>query len=435
MATVGLAIFLTVTDQTMVNVALPSMGEEMGIDPSQSVWIVNAYQLAIMLPLLPLASAGEIVGYKRIYSIGLALFTLASLGCALSNSLPLLTFMRVVQGLGAAGVMSVNMALVRHIHPIHRLGYGIGVNAVIIAVSAAIGPAIASAILSVLPWPWLFAVKVPIGIASVVIGEWAMPETARASHKFDAISAILVALTFGMLIAFIDGLSHLESPWLAAGELVLTLVTGFVLCRREMRMASPLLPVDLLRIPMFALSVGASMCAFMAQTLSFIAVPFHLAAMGYSAAETGILMTPLPLATALIAAFSGRLSDRYPAGLLGLIGLILFSLGLISLALLPEHPVAIDVAWRMALAGAGFGFYQSPNNRAIQAAAPRSRSGGASGMQAMARLLGQTVGAGLTALVFAHFLDGAHAAIWLAALFSLLGAFVSAARLKDLSPS
>lgn len=430
MATVGLAIFLTVTDQTMVNVALPTMGAEMGIDPSQSVWIVNAYQLAIMLPLLPLASAGEIVGYKRIYSIGLALFTLASLGCALSSSLPVLIVMRVVQGVGAAGVMSVNMALVRHIHPIHRLGYGIGVNAVIIAVSAAIGPAIASAILAVLSWPWLFAVKVPIGIASVVIGHWAMPESARASRKFDVLSALLSALAFGMVIAFIDGLARPDAL-LSAAQFVAAAVFGTVLYRREMRRPSPLLPVDLLRIPMFALSVGASMCAFMAQTLSFIAIPFHLEASGYSAAETGLLMTPLPLATALIAVFSGRLSDRYPAGLLGLIGLILFALGLISLALVSTHTSGIDIAWRMALAGAGFGFYQSPNNRAIQAAAPRARSGGASGMQAMARLLGQTVGAGLAALVFAHFLDGATTAIWLASLFSLLGAFVSAARLRE----
>jgi DHA2 family multidrug resistance protein-like MFS transporter len=432
MITVGLAIFLTVTDQTTVNIALPTMGADLGVDASSSVWIVNAYQVAIMLPLLPLASAGEIIGYKRIYMAGIALFTLASLGCALAPSLLTLTLMRVLQGLGAAGVMSVNMALVRYIHPINRLGYGIGVNAVVIAVSAAIGPTIASFVLAVAPWPWLFAVKVPFGILAVIIGYAALPEAPRASHTFDGISAALSAVTFGSLIGVIDALSRPVSWAVVLAAAALTIAAGIVLCRRELKITPPLLPVDLLRIPMFALSVGASSCSFVAQSLSFIALPFHLQDLGYSAVDTGLLMTPLPIGTAVLAAFSGKLSDRYPAGLLGLVGLILFALGLSALALLSEATTTIDIAWRMALAGAGFGLYQSPNNRTIQASAPRSRSGGASGMQAMARLLGQTVGAGLTGLVFASVMDGDTAALWLAVAFSLLGATVSAIRLTDL---
>ena len=134
----------------------------------------------------------------------------------------------------------------------------------------------------------------------------------------------------------------------------------------------------------------------------------------------------------MFAPISGRLSDRYPAGLLGLLGLAAFAAGLAALAILSDRTSMADVAWRMALAGAGFGLYQSPNNRTIQASAPRTRSGGASGMQAMARLLGQTVGAGLTALIFARLVQGAIAAVWFAAGFALLGASVSALRLTDL---
>lgn len=432
MVTVGLAIFMTVIDQTIVNVALPTMSAELHVDASSSVWIVNAYQVAILLALLPLASAGDIIGYKRVYVWGLILFTAASLGCALSPSLFVLTLMRVAQGLGAAGVMSVNMALVRFIHPVHRLGHGIGINAVLIAVSAAVGPTIASFILAFASWPWLFAVKVPIGVAAVIIGYSALPESPRASHAFDSTSAILSATAFGALIAFIDALSRPVPAMVLAGELGFMLAAGVVLCRRQVRMPSPLLPIDLLRIPMFALSVGASLCSFLAQTLAFIALPFHLEAIGYSAVDTGLLMTPLPLATAVLAAMSGKLSDRYPAGLLGLLGLGAFAAGLAALALVSTGTSAADIAWRMALAGAGFGLYQSPNNRTIQASAPRHRSGGASGMQAMARLVGQTVGAGLAALVFARFMDRGLGALWLAVVFSLAGAGVSAVRLKDL---
>ena len=430
--TIGLAIFITVIDQTIVNVALPTIGADMKIDASSSVWIVNAYQMAIMLSLLPLSSAGDILGYKRVYLAGLLLFGIASLGCALSSSLLILTTMRVVQGLGAAGVMSVNMALVRFIHPINRLGHGIGINAVIIAVSAAAGPTIASSILAIAPWPWLFAINVPIAAAAVLIGMSTLPETPRAHHPFDVVSAILSAITFGALIVFLEAFSRPTPPALLVGELALTLVSGFVLFRRQMQMPLPLLPVDLLRIPMFTLSISTSTCSFVAQTLALIALPFHLQAIGYSVVDTGLLITPWPLATAVFAPISGKLSDRYPAGLLGLIGLAMFAAGLIGLATLTARTGMADVAWRMALAGAGFGLYQSPNNRTMQASAPRARSGGASGMQAMARLLGQTVGAAITALVLARFVPGAEAAVWFAALFAAIGAGVSALRLTDL---
>ena len=431
-ATVALAIFLTVIDQTIVNVALPTIAADLNVDASSSVWIVNAYQVAIMLSLLPLSAVGDIFGYKRVYLAGLLLFGIASLGCALAPSLLVLTLMRVVQGLGAAGVMSVNMALVRFIHPINRLGHGIGINAVIIAVSAAAGPTIASSILAFAPWPWLFAIKVPLAAVAVAIGIYALPETPRATHPFDVVSAILSTITFGTLIAFLDAFSRPTPLALIAAELALTLASGFVLYRRQLRMPVPLLPVDLLRIPMFTLSVSTSFFSFLAQTLAFIALPFHLQAIGYSVVDIGLLMTPWPLATAVFAPISGKLSDRYPAGLLGLLGLAVFSVGLAALAILSSRTSMADVAWRMAVAGAGFGLYQSPNNRTIQASAPRTRSGGASGMQAMARLLGQTVGAALTALIFARFMLGGIAAVWFAAGFALLGAMVSALRLTDL---
>jgi DHA2 family multidrug resistance protein-like MFS transporter len=433
---IALAMCMTVIDSSIANVALPTIANNFHAPAASTVWIVNAYQVAIMLSLLPLSSAGDIIGYKRVYIAGLALFTTASLACALSPSLGALTAARVVQGFGAAGVMSVNMALVRFVYPINRLGLGIGINAVIIAVAAAAGPTIASSILAVASWPWLFAVNVPIGLAAIIMGLRSLPATPRASHPFDIVSALLSALTFGSLIAFIDGLGDPEPAWFLAGTLALTLGAGFVLCRRQIRMPSPLLPVDLLRIPMFSLSVGTSSCSFAAQTLAMIALPFHLQDVGYSAVDTGLLMTPWPLATAIVAPISGKLSDRHHAGLLGLLGLLLFGAGLAALALISAQTGFADVAWRMALAGAGFGLYQSPNNRLMQISAPRARSGGASGMQGMARLLGQTIGAALTAVLFARLTHaGPVVAIWLGAGFAVLGSLVSVTRLSDLADS
>ncbi|MDE2476710.1 MAG: MFS transporter [Alphaproteobacteria bacterium] len=428
--TICLAIFMTVIDQTIVNVALPTIGADLGVRPSSSVWIVNAYQMAIMLLLLPLASIGDILGYKRVYIAGLGLFGAASLGCALSGSLTVLTVMRVLQGVGASGVMSVNMALVRLIHPMNRLGHGIGINAFTIAVSAAAGPTIAAAILSIAPWQWLFAVNVPVVIAAVAIGISALPESPRASHSFDVSSAVLSGVTFGMLVAFLEGLSEPDGASLRVGEFALMVVAAILLAQRQIRKPSPLLPLDLLRIPMFALSVATSSCSFIAQTLAYIAIPFHLHDIGYSAVEIGLLMTPWPIGTAILAPISGRLADRFPAGLLGLIGLLAFAAGLAAMAALDTTGNIANVVWRMALAGAGFGLFQSPNNRTIQASAPRHRSGGASGTQAMARLLGQTLGAALAALIMARM--PAVSAVWFAAGFAVLAACISAVRLTDL---
>jgi len=431
--TTAIAVFLTVVGASVANVALPTIAADLGVEPSAAVWIVNAYQVAILISLLPLASLGDIIGYRRVYLSGLVLFTAASLACALSPSLIALVIARIAQGIGAAGVMSVNQALVRFIHPSHRLGYGIGITAVVIAVSAAAGPAIASAILAVLTWPWLFALGVPIGAIALFVGLRALPVTPRASHKFDLVSTIMSAIAFGAFVALIDSAGREGSPLLIAAELGIIAVSGILLWRRQASLTAPLLPIDLLRIPVFALSIAVCASSFAAQMLALVVLPFQLTAAGYSAVEIGLLMIPWPLATALAAPVSGSLSDRYPAGLLGFFGLMMFAGGLAALALLPAQAAPFAIVWPMALAGAGFGLYQSPNNRTIQGSAPRARSGAASGMASMARLLGQTVGAALAALLFGRLAtDAAQAALWLGAAFAALGAVVSAVRLSDL---
>ncbi len=435
-ATVALGITMSVLDSAIANVALPTIARDLHTDAAFSIWVVNGYQLAITISLLPLSSLGDIIGYRRIYIAGLALFTAASLACALSQTLTALALARVLQGFGAAGIMSVNTALIRFIYPQSQLGRGIGINTVMVAISAAAGPTIAGGILSVASWPWLFAVNVPIGIVAVAIAARALPKTPLGKHGFDFAGALLSAGTFGFLIGGIDAGGHGEAGKLVAVELTLAIACGYFLVRRELSRPAPLFPVDLLGIPIFALSVGTSICSFAAQMLAFVALPFHLQQeFGYSAVQTGLLITPWPLAIAFAAPVAGRLADRHPAGLLGAIGLLIFACGLVALALLPQHPQLVDVAWRMAVCGLGFGFFQTPNNRALIGSAPRHRSGGASGMLGTARLLGQTMGAALVALLFGRI--GAHAtayALYIATGFALAAAAVSSLRLLQNAP-
>ena len=204
---------------------------------------------------------------------------------------------------------------------------------------------------------------------------------------------MLNALTFGLLITAISGFACGQSLTLIFSEIAALLTIGAVFVRRQLRREFPLLPVDLLRIPIFALSMGTSICSFAAQMLAMVSLPFFLqSALGRDEVATGLLLTPWPLAIVVMAPIAGRLVERVHAGLLGCIGLAVFALGLFSLALLPADPSNGDIIWRMVLCGAGFGLFQSPNNHTIISAAPRNRSGGASGMLGTARLLGQTRG-------------------------------------------
>ncbi|MEJ0003629.1 MAG: MFS transporter [Pararobbsia sp.] len=397
----ALGTILAVLDGAIANVALPTIARELHADPATSIWVVNAYQMVIVIALLPLASMAERVGYRRVYLGGLAIFTVASLACALSHTLLMLTAARVVQGFGAAGLMSVNIAVLRSIFPTRLLSRGVAINASIVAVSSAAGPTLASAILSITTWNWLFAVNVPIGIVALLVGLRAMPSNELHSRPYDYLSALLNALTFGLAILAVDGLGHPGGRLWVAGEFAGAVIIGIVFVRRQLSQAAPLLPVDLLRIPMFAMAIGTSVCAFTSQMLAFVSLPFYLQdALGRSQVETGLLMTPWPLTIVVVAPIAGRLVDRVPAGMLGGVGLFSFALGLILLALLPAHPSALDIVWRMAICGFGYGIFQTPNNHAILSSAPRARTGGASGMLGAARLTGQTLGAAFVALIF-----------------------------------
>ena len=430
--TIALGIAMSVIDGAIANVALPTIASDLNASPAFSIWIVNGYQLAITISLLPLASLGEIVGYRRVYLPGLLLFTLASLFCALAHTLLLLTVARIVQGFGAAGIMSVNAALVRFTYPRAQLGRGIGLNALVVAISAAVGPTIAASILAIGSWPYLFAVNIPIGIVALAVGWRCLPHTKLGRHAFDWQSAGLSAVTFGVGIAAIDSAGHGEPVVNYLSEFAVAAIAALLLLYRETHITSPLLPIDLLRIPVFALSIATSIASFCAQMLAFVAIPFYLQGrFGYSAVHIGLLITPWPLAVAFAAPLAGRLVEHYPAGLLGGIGLLLFALGLGALALLPASASSFDVIWRMALAGAGFGLFQTPNNRTMIAAAPRERSGGASGMLGTARLLGQTIGAALVALFLGRYpAEGTRISLFAGAGFALCGAALSMLRLS-----
>ncbi|MDR1968351.1 MAG: MFS transporter [Burkholderiaceae bacterium] len=441
MLVILLGVFVSALDVSIVPLALPDIARQFQAPAAQSIWVVNAYQLATLAMLLPLAALGDRIGYRRVYLTGMALFTLASFGAILAPSLPLLTAARVLQGLGAAGVMSVNAALVRLTYPASQLGRGMAINSAMVAIASVSGPSLAALILSVARWPWLFSLHLPVGLLVLALGRRALP-THTASSAAAVPPLLDVALNIAVFSLIFVGANALgvrqggapagHAPaWalLAAGVLL-----GAIYIRRQLPLAAPMFPVDLLRIPVFALSMGTSLGAFSAQMLAFITLPFLLfGSLGRSHGEAGLLLSAWPVATVVMTPLVGRLIGRYPDGLLGSLGLLLLACGLASLALLPVNASNPDIVWRLALCGVGFALNQSPNNHTIITSAPPQRSGAASGMLGTARLTGQTLGAVMLAAIFSfwnpHQHQGPTAALWIAAACAAIGAVLSSLRL------
>ncbi|MBO9198604.1 MFS transporter [Rhizobium sp. 16-449-1b] len=431
MVAILLSIALAVLDTAIANTALPSIAEALDTGPAASVWIINAYQLAAVATLLPLAALGGVIGHRRVYIAGLLLFTIASAACSLSGSLSELTISRVLQGLGASAIMSGNTALIAAIYPAKTLARGFGMNALVVGIAFAVGPTVASVVLSLGPWPWLFAINIPIGIVALAFAFATLPSSERPTYRFDIWAAALTTIAFAALILGLSDAAQ-GTAWVrATAALAVFAITATVLIRYEAGSPAPMLPVDLLKRPMFALSALTAFCAFAAQGLAFVSLPFFLQhSLGLSEITTGFIMTPWSAVVAVMAPIAGRLCERFASGLLGAIGLAVMSGGLALLAAAPANGNLMLIELCMVICGAGFGFFQSPNQKALMSSAPRNRSGGASGVVATARLIGQAVGAALVALCFGVAGDqGPTVALVLGSVFAGVGCIASASRL------
>ncbi|WP_321793674.1 MFS transporter [Caballeronia sp. J97] len=436
-----LGSFLGNLDSSIANVALPTIAHDMSRTAAQTVWVVTAYQLAVAVSVLPFAALGEMIGFKRVFLGGVALFTAASLACAAAPSLALLVAARAVQGIGGACMSTIVPALLRQVYPPKLVGRGIALLGLAVALSAALGPTVAAGILSVAGWRWLFAVNVPLGIFGLCLASATLAPVApsSAARRFDYTGALLSAGAIALFILGVGGLGAGEGQAVSEGmrfhalpvvEIALACIAGFALMRHQRGRPAPLVPLDLLRIPILALSGLTSICSYVAQTLAYLALPFMLQhQLARTATTTGLLVTPWPLVIVFVAPLAGRLSDRHAPGLVGGLGLAIMAAGLCLLIGLPAEPSNFDIVWRVAVCGIGFGFFQTPNNRIMLTSAPHERTGAAGGLMTMARMIGLSLGAALAAVAFGLYgQDGARVALVGAAVSAALGVIVGVVR-------
>ena len=421
---------LVVLDGAIATVALPTIARDLHTEASAAVLIVTVYQLVLVMSMLPLSALGDRIGLRRMYQAGQVVFTVATVLCFFARSLPFLLVVRAMQGFGAAAALSVSSAMVRSIYPAKQLGRGLGINGVVVSSSAALAPALGGLVLGIAPWPWVFACAVPFALLSLALGR-ALPATAPVKAPYDLTGAIMSAATFGLVIAGLESGVHGGSPVVAAAIVISGGIIGIFFVRHELGEKRPILPVDLLARPVLALSTTGALAAFMASSTLIIGLPFRLEHdFGFAPAAIGAMIVPWPLTIMFVAPTAGALSDRVPAGLLGGIGMALSVAGLAFIAFLPAHPGYWDIAWRMSLAGAGFGLFLSPNARLIIGSAPRDRTASVGGLIATTRLTGQTLGATLAAALLAHGLADGRVSPLIAAGLAAVAGVCSVARLR-----
>ncbi|WP_332877755.1 MFS transporter [Massilia sp. S19_KUP03_FR1] len=454
------ALALTVLDGTIVNIALPQIATALEVTAGAAIWVANGYLLAVAMTLATFASLASRVGYRNQLAAGMAIFTLASLGCALAPSIDVLIGMRLLQGIGASAILSIGPAIVRTIFPNRLLGRILGVNALIVASFTAVGPTLGGLLLSVSTWEWLFAINVPLGVIGVVLALRAIPFTRSVARgRFDGAGALLSAAAMGALIMAAEACQRLGAPGqavqaaedaVAYGAAAVLAGIGFVW--RQRRASDPLLPLAIFATARFSMAALTSLISFVGQGMAFIALPFLFQSnYGYSALHAALLFTPWPLGIILAAPQAGKLSDRYPPIALSSAGLAIFTLGLALLAMLPAHAQTWDICWRGFICGIGFGFFQSPNNREMLSNTAREHNANASGVLAIMRTFGQCFGAALMGIILSvfgsHLAHGAgtlasaaqdaHAirlSLWVAAAATAMATVISLSRLRGLRP-
>lgn len=454
MIAVMIATAMGVFDGAIVNIALPQIAVTLHVSAGDAVWVSSSYLLMAAMLLASFASLATRLGFRILFMLGVVVFTLSSLGCALATSLTVLVSMRVLQGIGSAATMSIGPAILRSIFPSRLLGRVIGLNALLVATSTAIAPILGGTLLSAFGWPWLFAINIPLGITAFILGRRVIPsQRRRQSEPFDIIGAVLAAVTLGALVMAansfahpVEGRSLLNNLLVIAGYGATTIVAGFCFVIRQRYAAQPLLPLIVFSSLRFSLAALTSLVSFISQGITFVALPFLFQNIyGYNALESALLFMPWPIGIILAAPRAGRYADRYSPALVSTVGLGCFALGLVLLALLPEHASIGNIGIRSLICGIGFGCFQSPNNREMLSNVARTHSSYASGILAIMRVSGQCLGTAVVGSVLSAYavlghdiaseMQAIHVSLWGAFTATAVALAVSLHRLRYVAAS
>lgn len=421
----------TALEGSVISIGLPGISEYFDVSAAQATWVMAMSQFVIVALMLPMAALGDIFGHRRVFLLSYSIFAAAALVCVLAPSFEVLIAARAVQAIGTAGAMSLGFALARTVFSDKTLGTAIGLMAATVALTGSLGPTVAGLILEVFNWRGIFGLMLALSFIAIFAGALTLPKSAPSGKPYDFVGAGIVAVTIAALLCCINGFAN---AWpvmvLAVGGLV-AVIGSIIMVRRSLRSASPVFPVDLLARPIFSLSIMASICAFIVQSIGFVFLPFYLIlGAGLGPFEMALTMSVWPATTAIIAPIVGRVSASIPAGPAGAVGLTTLAIGFALMSTLSGEVGAVQIAIYFAICGAGFAIFQTPNNRVIMLSAPKARSGAASGSLSLARQFGRAAGIAFAAFILAHGGNtGSLEAMKIGAVIAVIGAAFSLVRI------
>ena len=395
MAAVAMSIFLATIDGSIVNVALPTLVQELQTDFPTVQWVVLGYLLTITTLILSVGRLADMKGKKPLYVAGFVVFTFGSFLCGLAPTVFWLIIFRIGQGVGASMMMALGMAIVTESFPGKERGKALGIVGSIVSIGIIAGPTLGGLLIDLLSWRWIFFVNLPVGIVGTAAAIRYVPAIQPAGgQRFDywgalvlfvALLALLLALTLGQGLGF----GHSLILLLFAVWIICTIAFIFI----EWRTAQPMIDLHLFRNRLFRINLTTGLLSFISIAGTVILLPFYLQnVLGYEVAQVGLLLAVVPIAMGLIAPISGTFSDRFGTRPISVIGLILLVIGYASISTLTMQTSTAGYLLRLLPIGLGMGVFQSPNNSAIMGAAPREQLGIVSGLLSVTRTLGQTVG-------------------------------------------
>ncbi len=400
---VSASVFMATLDGSIVNLALPTIASEFSVDATRVESVVTSYLIAIASTLLLVGALGDRLGRKRLYTAGIAVFTVGSGLCAISTALESLVSFRVVQALGGSLMFAIGPAILTAAYPARERGAALGAIGTAVAAGQTAGPVIGGMLLQLFGWQAIFLVNIPIGVAALLLSRRQLADDhpgaratgeARDRPAFDVPGAVLLPSALFILMVAVEFAGH-ELAISPTVILLLVVVAGLLIAFRyvEKRAASPLVSFKALRNREFALSNTAGFLSFVAIGASFFVLPFYMAGvLAYEPYKMGLMLLPIPAAIVLIAPYSGRLSDRIGTRIPCVTGMALASLAALALMTLDAASTEIDLVWRLALYGGAMALFQSPNNSTIMGSVERHFLGLASGMMATMRTLGFALG-------------------------------------------
>jgi EmrB/QacA subfamily drug resistance transporter len=404
MGAIAMSTFLSTIDGSIVNVAMPTLVTQLNTVFPVAQWVILAYLLTQATLMPSVGRLGDMLGKRRIYAAGVAIFTVGSVLCGLSPTVYWLIAARTVQAVGSAMALGLGIAIVTEAFPPHERGKALGLSGAFVSIGVVLGPTVGGLMLERVSWHWLFFVNLPVGLLALYLALRYVPDLRPTGRQtFDFIGAVtlfvsllalLLALTIGQQTGFGDGR-------------ILALFATWLLCLAffiwwELRQPQPMIDLRLFRNRLFSLSLLTGALVFVAIAGTTLLLPFYLQNMrGYGTQQVGLMMALLPIFLGVTSPLAGAASDRYGTRRIASLGLLVVLLGYWVMSGFDLTTTLLGFALGVMPIGIGFGIFQSPNNSAIMGATPREQLGVASGLLGLSRTLGQTAGIALFGALWA----------------------------------